>query len=168
MENELISKEVLEEINNILTYCFKNGIAGNDTSSEIKNKAFRISKALGILVLKTKPITYELTEKGIIAIQDGGIEKYLKNIRSEKDLDKAIKVLTSRNLKYQFFYSVILVILLSFVPNELNKDKNLKEEIELLKLKYEKTLSNDSLQKQLYHKNILILSLEKRIESLTK
>jgi hypothetical protein len=170
MDKELISKECLNKIDNIILKCLNDGYVSLDISSEINKKAFRISKALGILKLKKEPITYELTEKGIITIQDGGIEKYLKNISAEKDLDKAIKVLTSRNLKYQFFYSVILVILgflLSFVPNELNEDKNLKEEIELLKLKYEKTLLNDSLKKQLYHKSTLILSLEKRIDSLT-
>ena len=42
---------------------------------------------------------YQLCEKGILVIDDGGIEKYLENIKSGNDLDNEIKFFTGKRLK---------------------------------------------------------------------
>ena len=172
MEKELINEDVLKEINNIIADCFENGVVGNDTSSEINNKAFRISKALGILVLKTKPVTYELTEKGIIVIQDGGIEEYLKNIRTEKFLDNQIKRLTKRKLDNEIrnnFLFALFGSLLTFFVTKFSESNTQKETLlQQNKLKFEILDSISKNRKHLHEQNKVILSLEKRIDSLTK
>tara|TARA_R110001592_G_C13042295_1_gene739401 strand:- start:45 stop:569 length:525 start_codon:yes stop_codon:yes gene_type:complete len=164
-----LSEKLLEEIDFVLNEASISGkLAHSFKRNDLTYKAIQYCLSLNFIRTKSNS-EYELDEKGIFAIQDGGIEKYLYNIRSEKDLDKAIKVLISRNLKYQFLYSVILVILgflLSFVPNELNESKKKLETKQLQKSISEKSELNDSYQKLLNHKNTLILELKHEIDSL--
>ena len=54
---------------------------------------------------------YELDEKGILAIQDGGIENYLNNMRLDRDLERTVKDLTKENLEKQFKHNLIFVCL---------------------------------------------------------
>ncbi|MDO7174256.1 hypothetical protein [Mariniflexile sp. AS56] len=54
---------------------------------------------------------YLLEDKGVTAIEDGGLENYLENIRIEKLRDNAIKRLTRRSLKYDVMWNIGFIIL---------------------------------------------------------
>ena len=164
-----LSKELLEEIDFVLKKASLNGtIEISFNRNNLSKKALQYCLSLNLFRVKSNN-QFQLNEKGVFAIQDGGIKIYLKNIRTEKDLENTIKVLTSRNLKYQFLHSVILVVLgflLSFVPKVLNEDKN-STAIELLNKQYIEIKNiNEYFQKNHSDMNTLILELKTEIDSL--
>lgn len=167
-----LSNELKKEIDNLLRYMLDNGFFSlTNPTPEMEYKAFKICKYLNLIRYRNekKGESYELIEKGVLVINDGGINNYLSRINKETDLDNTIKVLTSKRLKYDIYYNSLLVIigaLIGILPTLMNGDKNLEVEIEKLKSKYEKTSLNDSFQTQLNHKNSLILSLKNEIDTL--
>lgn len=170
-----LSETLKEDIDSLLLYLLENNyFSYTSESPENEVKALKMCTYLNLIRLRTEKTgnTYELVEKGVFVINEGGIENYLKNINAEKDLDNAIKVLTNKRLKNGIYYDAFFVVigaLIGLSPTLLdNEPKNLKEEIQKLKIKSEKTLINDNFQRQLHHKNTLILSLKKQLDSLSK
>ena len=164
-----IEKELYKEIDSILDIGI-NGSLRLFSSNEKMKKAIRICKALN-LIKQTSPNSGELCENGILAIQDGGIEQYLSNKRTEKDLDSTIKNLTSKRLKYDVLYNIMYVLigaLISFITILVQPDNSEKYIEQLNKLSSEKTELNDSFEKRLNDMNTLTLELKKEIDSLKK
>ena len=171
-----IDKGVIEIIDSILNIGMVNelGISAYSNTKEDWQKAVRISIALDLIKQKDKkPTIFELTEKGIIAISDGGIENYLNNTKTEKDLDKTIKQLTSKRLKNDVYYNIMYVAIggiLALIPTVItlinSESKNSTEEKLLLQISSERNELNDNYQKRLNHKNTLILELKHEIDSL--
>src|SRR5690606_15810297 len=81
-----------------------------DKKDKLRKKSIQICKSLNLIKDKPKS-NYELDEKGIIVIQDGGIENYLNNLRLDKDLERTIKDLTKDNLEKHFKRNLIFVSL---------------------------------------------------------
>ena len=132
-------------------------------------KAFRICKSLNLIRRKESEL-FELDEKGVFVIQDGGIEKYLSNIRKEKELDLTIKNLTSKRLKYDILYNIMYVVIggiLASIPNMMSGDKNSEEIKSLTKSISEINELNDNYKKKFNQTNTLILGLKKEIDSLS-
>jgi hypothetical protein len=138
-----------------------------------KEKAFIYCKALELVRSNGTKGQYELDGKGVLVIDQGGIEKYLENIKIEKELNNNIKILTEKNLGNDFrnniIYAVfgailglcISVLSLWALPN------NTSEKIELLNtLVIEKNERDLDYQKRLNAINIELLSLRKGIDSL--
>ncbi|NJX16748.1 hypothetical protein [Tamlana crocina] len=110
-----LSKELLESIDELLKKLFKDGTVaihsyGTSSNDVLKGKSKELCKALNLIRIKSNS-QYELDEKGIIVIQDGGIENYLNNLRLDKDLERTIKDLTKDNLEKQFKHNLIFVCL---------------------------------------------------------
>ncbi|KJD31836.1 hypothetical protein PW52_16445, partial [Tamlana sedimentorum] len=110
-----LSERTIESIDEILKKILKDGscsVHDTGTSPDIKRKikSKKICKALNLIRLKSNN-QYELDEKGILVIQDGGIENYLNNLRLDRDLEKTIKDLTKENLENQFKHNIIFVCL---------------------------------------------------------
>ncbi|SDW98019.1 hypothetical protein SAMN05444411_102592 [Lutibacter oricola] len=169
----IMDKELLSEIDKIIKECYEEGIVGVNYDSDINIKAFRIIKALNILKLKKSPSTYELSENSIIVIQDGGIKKYLENIRTEKNLDSTIKQLTSKRLKNDVWYNIMYVGLggiigiITSIGVELVKPKSVEEDIvKLHKSAFDKVVRDDNFQKRLNDMNTELLSLKNKLDSL--
>ena len=82
-----LDKELTKDIDKILNLLFDNGHTSlNNQSNDLRRKSINICKSLNLIRNKSGTL-FELDEKGVFAIQDGGIEKYLSNIRTEKDLE---------------------------------------------------------------------------------
>lgn len=175
-----INKEIAEIINSILDDGVNNeiGISAYSRTDENWKKAVRICIALYLIKPKDKkPTIFELTEKGIIALNEGGIENYLDNIKAEKDLTSTIKELTSErfkndvknNLQYIALGGIIgLVTAISTTGLTLWATPDTAKEYidQLNKLSSEKTELYYNLQKSLNDKNTLIFELKHEIDSL--
>lgn len=165
-----ISKELKLKIDSILEKLFSDGILSSAGSDELTLKAFRISKALGLIRLKSSPTTYELSEKGVFAIQDGGIEKYLENIRVEKDLDNQIRRLTKKRLEWEYginFLFLILGALITFLVTKFSESDSQKQTIRKsnnLKLEMFDSISNNRIL--LNEQNIRLLDIKILTDSL--
>lgn len=164
-----IKKDIIEKIDILLQMAFDDGqIFFSKEVDDNTEKAFRICKSLNLIRQKQSGL-FELDEKGVFVIQDGGIEKYLTNIRTEKELDLVIKNLTTKRLKYDILYNIMYVVIggiLASIPNIVSGDRNSKEVELLTKSVSEINELNDSCQKQLNQTNILILGLKNEIDSL--
>ncbi|WP_123921959.1 hypothetical protein [Flavobacterium sp. LM4] len=165
-----LEKELKSEIDFMLTELLKgNACSDNKENTELRKKSIRLCKALNLINLSTNGKQYELSEKAIYVFNDGGIEKFLSNNSSEKDLDITIKQLTSKRLKYDILYNIIYVFIGGLIGGivTLAQPDNSKEYIkELHKLASDKAERGDSFQKRLNDKSIEILSLKKEIDSL--
>jgi hypothetical protein len=164
-----IGKELYKEIDSILDNGLNNVVRFHSSSEKVK-KAIRICKALNF-IKQTSPNSGELCENGILAIQDGGIEQYLSNKITEKDLDFTIKELTGKRLKYDILYNIMYVLigaLISFITILVQPDNSEKYIKQLNKLSSEKNELNDSFEKRLNDMNTLTLELKKEIDSLKK
>lgn len=112
------SKELKLEIDTILTELFQgDSVYDIKDNSDLRSKAILTSKSLMLIKKSSNSNRLELDEKGILAINDGGVENYLSKYSSEKDLDSAIKKLTSKRLKYDIFYNFLYVILGALLTN---------------------------------------------------
>jgi hypothetical protein len=165
-------KELLEEIDRILKIGITRGNLSwfDVNSNELGKTAWRVCKSFNFIYLNDNT-SAELTEKGVDVLQDGGIEKYLKNIENEKTLENAIKILTSKKLKYDVWYNIAYILvggLLGVTTSLVIPDKSKEYIKELNKSTFDKFELNDSFQKHLNDKNILILSLQKELDSLKK
>jgi hypothetical protein len=169
-DNMELTDELKAEIDFILNEQLKgNACSNNKENSELRKQSIRICEALNLIKLSASGKQYELSEKAIIVFNDRGIEKYLFNIGSEKDLDLTIKQLTGKRLKYDILYNIIYVLFggLIAVISTLVEPDNAKEYIkEIHKQASDKVVRDDSFQKRLNDKNIEVLSLKKKIDSL--
>ncbi|AYN03321.1 hypothetical protein [Flavobacterium sp. 140616W15] len=115
-----------------------NSCSDNKQNTELQNTSIRICKSLNLIKLSLSGKKYELTESGILVFSDGGIEKYLFNIRTEKDLDSDIKQLTLKKLKLEqfparFWWLIIIItsiisVLTTLVNNQIEKSINQQEQ----------------------------------------
>jgi hypothetical protein len=138
-----------------------------------KEKAFIYCKALKLVRLNGTPKQYELDEKGVLVIDQGGIEKYLENKKIEKELNNNIKILTKKNLNNDFRNNIIYAVfgaILGLCISVLSPwvlPNNASEKTELLNtLVIDKNERDLDYQKRLNAINIELLSLRKRIDSL--
>lgn len=114
-----LNKELIIDIDELLTKLFKDSNApihsyGTSSKDKLREKSNELCKALNLIRAKSNS-QYELDEKGILAIQDGGIENYLNNMRLDKDLERTIKDLTKDNLNNQFKHNIIFVCIGGFI-----------------------------------------------------
>jgi len=134
-----LTEEIKTEIDFMLSELLKgNPCSDNKQNTELQDTSIRICKSLNLIKLSLSGKKYELTESGILAFSDGGIEKYLFNIRTEKDLDTDIKQLTLKKLKFEqfpakFWWLIIIItafisILTTWVNNQISKSENPQEQ----------------------------------------
>ncbi len=161
LENDLIKK-----INKLLIDLSNDDIwTDNKDNSELGKKTITYCKALNLIRLSPKGTRYELSENGIFAIQDGGIKEYLLNIGIDKNLDKIIKRLTFKKMKYENLTHLIFLITGAIIPliftGILRSHNNSIIQEKLDKLVVEKNDSIIHYQTLLNEQNTLILSLKK-------
>ncbi|WP_452229609.1 hypothetical protein [Lacinutrix sp. MEBiC02404] len=170
--NLKLTKEIKSEIDYILAEIFENGAICYDSSTEARKKAFWISKSLNLI--KQSPnyskLYYELEEKGVIAIEEGGIENHLSNIKSEKSLDSTIRRLTKKRLEWEYLINIFFLLAGGFVTylftglSENRDQKKFNTKIYQVKTELNDTLSN--IKTRLDHQNTLIINLKKTTDSL--
>ncbi len=165
-----IKKDIIEKIDLLLQMAFDDGqIFFSKQTDDNTEKAFRICKSLNLIRQKQSGL-FELDEKGVFVIQDGGIEKYLTNIREEKFLDTQIKRLTKKRLEWEYLINFLFLItgaILTFIFTNISESNNQKQSTE--KLHNLKTEINDSIskiQKRLNEQNTLILDIKNVTDSL--
>lgn len=160
-----LSNELKSEIDLILSELLNgNNCSDNNGNTSLRKQSIRICKGLNLIKPSTCAKQYELNNNGVLVLNDGGIEKYLLNVSTEKDLDITIKELTSKRLKYDVLYNIMYVLFggLIGIITILVQPDNSKEYIkEIHKLASEKVEHNDNFQKHLNDINIEILSLKK-------
>ena len=171
--NLKLSKDLTNEINKLLSELteFNNFTLTNETP-EITYKAFVFCNGLNLIRAKSfsKTKSYELDEKGIFAIQDGGIEKYLENIRTEKDLDNQIKRLTKKRLEWEYgvnFLFLIIGALITFFVTKFSESDNqklTKEKLNNLKVEMYDSISKNRIR--LNEQNIKLLDIKTLTDSL--
>lgn len=165
-----IKKDIIEKIDLLLQMAFDDGqIFFSKQTDDNTEKAFRICKSLNLIRQKQSGL-FELDEKGVFVIQDGGIEKYLTNIREEKFLDTQIKRLTKKRLEWEYLINFLFLItgaILTFIFTNISESNNQKQSTE--KLHNLKTEINDSISKiqtRLNEQNTLILDIKNVTDSL--
>ncbi|MGV8995237.1 MAG: hypothetical protein ACOH1O_14145 [Flavobacterium sp.] len=113
-----LNTELKLEIDTILSELFNgDSVSEHKDISDLRSKAILTSKSLMLIKKSSNLNRIELDEKGILAINDGGIENYLSKYSSDKDLDSIIKKLTSKRLKYDIFYNLSYVIFGAILTN---------------------------------------------------
>ena len=113
-----LNTELKLEIDTILSELFNgDSVSEHKDISDLRSKAILTSKSLMLIKKSSNLNSIELDEKGILAINDGGIENYLSKYSSDKDLDSIIKKLTSKRLKYDIFYNLSYVIFGAILTN---------------------------------------------------
>lgn len=164
-----INKEVIEKIDMLLQMALNDGqIYFTKETDDTTEKGFRICKSLNLIRQKPSGL-FELDEKGVFAIQDGGIEKYLYNIREDKLLESQIKRLTKKRLEWEYginFLFVILGAVLTFTVTKISESDNQRQAIEKISLKSKTNDSISKIQKHLNEQNTLILDIKNKIDSL--
>jgi hypothetical protein len=165
-----LSNELKSEIDLILSELLNgNNCSDNNGNTSLRKQSIRICKGLNLIKPSTCAKQYELNNNGVLVLNDGGIEKYLLNVSTEKDLDITIKELTSKRLKYDVLYNIMYVLFggLIGIITILVQPDNSKEYIkEIHKSASEKVEHNDNFQKHLNDINIEILSLKKEVNSI--
>jgi hypothetical protein len=84
-----LSKELITDIDEVLAELFKDSTiskksSGTKPKEKLREKSIELCKALNLIRVRSNSV-YELDEKGVIVIQDGGIENYLNNLRLDKE-----------------------------------------------------------------------------------
>ncbi|KJD31048.1 hypothetical protein PK35_16805 [Tamlana nanhaiensis] len=165
-----IKKDIIVKIDTLLQMAFDDGqINFLSEPDENWKKGFRICKSLNLIRRKSSGL-FELDEKGVFVIQDGGIEKYLTNIREEKFLDSQIKRLTKKRLEWEYVINFLFLItgaVLTFIFTNISESTNQKQSTE--KLHNLKTEINDSISKiqtRLNEQNKSILDIKNATDSL--
>lgn len=107
-----LNTELKSEIDTILRELFNgDSVHEHKDISDLRSKAILTSKSLMLIKKSSNVNRLELDEKGILAINEGGIENYLTKLRSENNLDSSIKKFTNKRLKYDIGYNFLYVIL---------------------------------------------------------
>jgi len=133
-----LEKELKSEIDFMLNELLKgNPFSDNKGNTELQNKSIRICKALNLIKHSNSGKQYDLTEKAVLVLNDGGIEKYLLNDKKEKDLDSNIKDLTLKKLRFEqfpakFWWLILIIagfvsILTTYINNQISKFENQQE-----------------------------------------
>lgn len=95
--------EIEKGIDLILKECYQNGqVRINTNTPEAILTAIPRAKTLEVIQPKGAN-SYELTNKGLQAINLGGISQYLKDLDSKANIDEKIKDLTRKQLKGSIF-----------------------------------------------------------------
>lgn len=166
----LLTEQLKSEIDNLLSELTEFNSCGLTVSTpDIRRKAIEFSKALNLIRNKQNSKSYELDEKGVFVLDDGGINAYLKNIRTEKDLDSTIRYLTSKRLKYDILYNILYVVIggLIGLVTALSLPNTSRESIdELQRLESENIKRNEYFQKEQNIMRIQIFELNQKIDSL--
>tara|TARA_R110000868_G_C10527294_1_gene733682 strand:+ start:74 stop:607 length:534 start_codon:yes stop_codon:yes gene_type:complete len=170
-----LDKNIIVEIDKILSNGLNDRTIPVHSSNKNISKALLICKALDFITHKSNS-EHELKEKAILAIQDGGIENYLNNLRLDRDLEKTIKDLTKKslenevknNLKYVavggflgIIASIVAVVLTSVMQSEGKEERK-----QLNKQSYDMRVEQNHLQTDLQQMRSDITSLEKKVDSL--
>src|SRR5690606_1748980 len=132
-----LDKALITDIDELLLELFEkgSGFITYVSSSELRLKSIHTCKALGLIRQKvsSKSILFELDEKGVFAIQDGGIEEYLSNIREDRFLDGQIKRLTKKRLEWEYIINFLFLMtgaLLTFIFTNISESTNQKQSTE--------------------------------------
>ena len=113
-----LNTELKLEIDTILSELFNgDSVSEHKDISDLRSKAILTSKSLMLIKKSSNVNRLELDEKGILAINEGGIENYLTKLRYENNLDSSIKKLTNKRLKYDIGYNFLYVILGALLTN---------------------------------------------------
>lgn len=114
-----LSKELKSEIDFMLIELMKgNYFSDNKKNSDLQDQSIRICKAMNLIKLSISGKQYELASEGVLVFNDGGIDKYLINVKNEKDLNTTIKQLTHKKLEYEQFpakFWWLIIIITAFV-----------------------------------------------------
>ena len=173
-----LSNELKSEIDLLLRNLLKGGqCSDNKDNSELIKESIRVCKVLKLIELTHSGKQYQLCEKGILVIDDGGIEKYLGNIKIGNDLDNEIKFFTGKRLKDDVnnnikyialggFIGLITSISTTVLTLKATPDNTIKYIEQLNKLTSEKTEHDYNLQKHLNDMNIELSLLKNQIDSL--
>jgi hypothetical protein len=165
-----MKQELFDEIDLLIKELVKNRVISRAGSiTELKKNAFSFLERNNIIKPNNKPLQFNQTSK-IDEIKNIGIEKYLSNKETNKNIDSAIKQRTLFDLKNKYFINFCFLVFGAlfgwFLANisESNKEKGNTEKLNKVISK-----KNDSLiQKQilLKEKNKIIHSLKNELDSL--
>jgi hypothetical protein len=133
-----LTEDIKKEIDSMLTDLLNgNSFSENKENTEIQKVSIRICKALNLIKLSNNGKQFELSEKSIFVLQDGGIEKYLFNEKTEKNIDSDIKDLTLKKLRFEqfptkFWWLILIIagtisILTTWANNQISKLENQQE-----------------------------------------
>ncbi|MEL0457620.1 hypothetical protein WJN01_15395 [Flavobacteriaceae bacterium SZ-1-7] len=175
-----LNKELINEIDKLLTKMFDGGTApiheyGADNKAKLREKSKQICKALNLIRVQSNS-NYELDEKGILVIQDGGIENYLNNLRLDRDLEKTVKDLTKKSLENEFknnlkyvltggLIGLITAVLTVITTEIMQSGKKEMEEI-LYKQSYDMSVEQNNHTIELRQMRSEIISLQRQVDSL--
>ncbi|SHI77926.1 hypothetical protein SAMN04488096_104227 [Mesonia phycicola] len=160
-----INKDVLTNIDKVLNSIYDHG---NSSKIRVINKTRTIAVALN-LIHEKEPLTFYLSENGILALQEGGIKNYLEKLGAEKDLDLIIKGLTKKSLKNQFLYNIMYVGVggvIGILTILVTPDTTEKYIQELNKIVKQKNKNNSNLKTEIKQIRLEINSLKKQVNSL--
>jgi len=172
-----LNKELIIDIDELLLKLFKESTVpihsyGTNPKDKLREKSKELCKALNLIRVKSNS-QYELDEKGILAIQDGGIENYLNNMRLDKDLERTVKDLTKKSLKNQVWYNIMYVTvggliggLIGFLTLLVTPNNTEILIQELHKMAEQEADNDDSFQIDIQQMRLEITSLERQIDSL--
>ena len=109
-----MDSEIEKGIDLILKECQQSGqVRINTCTPEVIHRAIPRAKTLEV-IQKKGAYSYEMTLKGLKALELGGISQYLKEIKSKDNTDELIKRLTIKELKGSIFqlkfWWVLLII----------------------------------------------------------
>jgi hypothetical protein len=133
-----LTEDIKKEIDSMLTDLLNgNSFSENKENTELQKVSIRICKALNLIKLSNNGKQFELSEKSIFVLQDGGIEKYLFNEKTEKNIDSDIKDLTLKKLRFEqfptkFWWLILIIagtisILTTWANNQISKLENQQE-----------------------------------------
>ena len=134
-----LTEDIKNEIDFMLTDLLNgNSFSDNKDNTELRKVSIRICKALKLIKISNNGKQFELSEKSIFVLQDGGIEKYLFNEKTEKNIDSDIKDLTLKKLKFEqfpakFWWLILIIagvisILTTWVNNQISQSTNQQEQ----------------------------------------
>lgn len=170
-----LDRELLGEIDKLLLELFEGetGCIPYASATGLRLKSIHTCKALGLVREKRtqKQVLFELDEKGVFAIQDGGMEKFLSNTREDRFLDSQIKRLTKKRLELEYgihlLFLIVGALLTFFFTNisESTNQKKINKKIETLKGELNSSISKIQIQQD--EQDILIIDIKNVTDSLT-
>lgn len=165
-----MDKEDYIEINSLVEILISRGVVSeNKMNTEIRNKSIRFLKSKGWIKESNKRYQYNPCSE-IYEIHKVGIEKYLFNKQSEKNIESKIKQKTLFDLNNKYLINFCFLVFGSLLGMFIKNNTESKNNAETLKKErkeiFEKNDSITHFQTLLNEKNTLILSLKKEIDSL--
>lgn len=162
-----MDKEDYIEINSLVEILISQGVVSdNKMNTEIYNKSIRFLKSKEWIKESNKRYQYHPCSE-IYDIHKVGIEKYLLNKQSEKNIETKIKQKTLFDLNNKYLINFCFLVFGSLLGMFLKNNTESKNNAETLKKESKEIFKkNDSIthfQTLLNEKNTLILSLKKEI-----